>query len=244
MGELTAMLSFIIPAYNEETLIEATVKQLQVSAEALGRDYEIIVVNDASTDRTERVAEATGARVINVANRQIAATRNAGAANAAGDVFIFVDADTLVPVDTLRAAIRALENGAVGGGATIRFRGRISATARITTSLMQVPMRLGGMVGGCFMFMTRDAFEAVGGYDESYYASEEIWLARALRREGRFVILRQLTETSGRKLRQYGLLRLLGTLVKLALCGPKGMQRRAGLEVWYDDQREAEGQDD
>ena len=244
MGELTAMLSFIIPAYNEEALIEATVKQLRVAAEAIGRDYEIIVVNDASTDRTERVAEAAGARVINVKNRQIAATRNAGAASAAGDVFIFVDADTLVPVDTLRAAVCALENGATGGGATIRFRGRISATARITTSLMQIPMRLGGMVGGCFMFMTRDAFEAVGGYDESFYASEEIWLARALRREGQFVILRQFIETSGRKVRQYGLLGLLGTLVKLALRGPKGLQRRAGLEVWYDGQREARGQDD
>ncbi len=238
------MLSFIIPAYNEETLIEATVNQLQVSAEALGRDYEIIVVNDASTDRTARVAEAAGARVVNVDNRQIAATRNAGAASADGDVFIFVDADTLVPVDTLRADVCALDNGATGGGATIRFRGRISATARITTSLMQVPMRLGGMVGGCFMFMTREAFEAVDGYDESFYASEEIWLAKALRREGRFVILRQFIETSGRKLRQYGLLGLLGTLVKLALRGPKGMQRRAGLEVWYDGQREARGQDD
>ncbi len=238
------MLSFIIPAYNEETLIEATVKQLQVAAEALGRDYEIIVVNDASTDHTERVAEAAGARVINVKNRQIAATRNAGAANAAGDVFIFVDADTLVPIDTLRAALCALDEGATGGGATIRFRGRISATARMTTWLMQVPMHLGGMVGGCFMFMTRDAFEAVGGYDESFYASEEIWLAKALQREGRFVILRQFVETSGRKLRQYGLLGLLGTLARVALRGPKGLQRRAGLELWYDAQREAKGHDD
>ncbi len=244
MGELTAMLSFIIPAYNEETLIEGTVKQLQVAATAIGRDYEIIVVNDASTDRTAQVAEAAGARVVNVDNRQIAATRNAGAANAAGEVFIFVDADTLVPAATLRAAIRALENGAIGGGATIRFRGRVSAIARIMASLMQIPMHLGGMVGGCFMFMTRDAFEAVGGYDESFYASEEIWLAQALRREGRFVFLRQFVETSGRKFRQYGLLQLLGTAAKLALRGPKGLQRRAGLEIWYDAQREAKGHDD
>ncbi len=244
MGKLTAMLSFIIPAYNEEALVGDTVEQLRVATEALGHDYEIIVVNDASTDRTAQIAEAAGARVVNVDNRQIAATRNAGAANAVGDVFIFVDADTLVRVDTLRAAICALENGAIGGGATIRFRGRVSATARIGTSLVQVPLRLGGMVGGCFMFMTRDAFEAVGGYDESFYASEEIWLARALRREGRFVILRQFVETSGRKFRQYGLLQLLGTVVKMALRGPKGMQRRAGLEVWYDAQREARGQDD
>ena len=139
------MLSFIVPAYNEEALIEATVKQLQFSAEALGRDYEIIVANDASTDETANVAEAAGARVVNVDNRQIAATRNAGAADANGDVFIFVDADTLVPAATLRAALRALDNGAIGGGATIKFRGRISAVAHFTTAMLQLPMHLGGI---------------------------------------------------------------------------------------------------
>ncbi len=238
------MISFIIPAYNEEALIEATVKQLQVAAEALGRDYEIIVVNDASTDRTAQVAEAAGARVIDVGNRQIATTRNAGAANAAGDVFIFVDADTLVPVDTLRAAILALENGAVGGGATIRFRGQISRTARSTTAVIQLAMRFCKLVGGCFMFVRRDAFEAVRGFDESFYASEEIWLARALRRRGRFVVLGQYIETSGRKLRQHGLLGLLAAMMKLMVCGPNRLQRRDGLDLWYDGQREPDGADD
>ena len=244
MGELTAMLSFIIPAYNEETLIEATVKQLQVSAEALGRDYEIIVVNDASTDRTAQVAEAAGARVINVKNRQIAATRNAGAANAAGDVFIFVDGDTLVPAATLRAAIRALDNGVIGGGATIKFRGRISPAAHFTAAILQLPMYLGGVVGGCFMFMSRGAFEVAGGFDEAFYASEEIWLTMALRRRGRFVILPQHVETSGRKLRQNGVFQLLKSGAVLMLRGPAGVRKRDGLDLWYDGQREAHGADD
>ncbi len=244
MGELTAMLSFIIPAYNEEALIEATVKQLQVSAEALGRDYEIIVVNDASTDRTARVAKAAGARVVNVDNRQIAATRNAGAANASGDVFIFVDADTLVPAATLRAALRALDNGAIGGGATIKFRGRLSLAAHFTAAIVQQLMHLSGMVGGCFMFMSRGAFEAVGGFDEAFYASEEVWLAMALRRRGRFVVLTQHVQTSGRKLRQNGVFRLLKGGAVIMLRGPVGVQKRDGLGLWYDGQREAKGQDD
>ena len=238
------MLSFIIPAYNEEALIEGTVKQLQVAAEAIGRDYEIIVVNDASTDRTERVAEAAGARVINVKNRQIAATRNAGAAKAAGDVFIFVDADTLVPVDTLRAAIRALDNGAIGGGATIKFRGRLSLAAHFTAAIVQQLMHLSGMVGGCFMFMSRGAFEAVGGFDEAFYASEEVWLAMALRRRGRFVALIQHVQTSGRKLRQNGVFQLLKGGAVIMLRGPAGVRKRDGLDLWYDGQREEKGYDD
>ena len=244
MGELTAMLSFIIPAYNEEALIEATVKQLQVAATAIGRDYEIIVVNDASTDRTAQVAKAAGARVVDVENRQIAATRNAGAANAAGDVFIFVDADTLVPAATLRAAIRVLDNGAIGGGATIKFRGRLSLAAHFTAAIVQQLMHLSGMVGGCFMFMSRSAFEAVGGFDEAFYASEEVWLAMALRRRGRFVVLIQHVQTSGRKLRQHGVFQLLAGGAVIMLRGPAGVRKRDGLDLWYDGQREEKGQDD
>ena len=238
------MLSFIIPAYNEEALIEATVKQLQVAAEAVGRDYEIIVANDASIDRTAQVAKAAGARVVTVENCQIAATRNAGAASATGDVFIFVDADTLVPIQTLRAALRALDNGAIGGGATIKFRGQISTVARYATAILQLPMHLGGMVGGCFMFMSRGAFEAIGGFDDAFYASEEIWLAMALRRRGRFVILIQHVETSGRKVRQNGVFHLLKNLALMVIRGPEALRKRDGLDLWYDGQREASGADD
>ena len=237
------MLSFIIPAYNEEALIEATVKQLQVAAEALGRDYEIIVVDDASTDETAKVAKAVGARVVNVDNRQIAATRNAGAASANGDVFIFVDADTLVPAATLRAALRALDNGAIGGGATIKFRGRISAAGRFAAAMIQLPLFLSGIVGGCFMFMSRGAFEAVGGFDESFFASEEVWLTWALRRRGRFVTLNQQVQTSGRKLRQDSAFQLLKKVAILMLKGPAALRKREHLDMWYDGRREGKGAD-
>src|SRR5687767_8100970 len=113
-----SMISFIIPAYNEEALLARTLETLKESARSAldGLDHEIIVVDDASTDRTAQIAREAGARVITVEHRQIAATRNAGARSAQGDVFIFVDADTLVPASTLRAALEALRHGAIGGG--------------------------------------------------------------------------------------------------------------------------------
>ena len=80
------MISFIIPAYNEESLIEETVSQLKESADLLKLDYEIIVVDDDSNDRTAQLANAADAKVVQVKNRQIAATRNAGAKAAMGDI--------------------------------------------------------------------------------------------------------------------------------------------------------------
>ena len=73
------MLSVIVPAYNEELLIGRTLRALRAAGGALGQPFEVIVVDDASTDRTAAIAAEHGARVLSVHNRQIAATRNAGA---------------------------------------------------------------------------------------------------------------------------------------------------------------------
>src|SRR5688572_21460895 len=90
------MISFIIPAYNEELLLGRTLRALDDAARGLGEPFEIIVVDDASTDRTADVAREHGARVVSVNRRQIAATRNAGAREASGELLFFIDADTVV----------------------------------------------------------------------------------------------------------------------------------------------------
>jgi glycosyltransferase involved in cell wall biosynthesis len=231
------MISFIIPAYNEEALIGQTVRRLVDSADALGEPYEIIVVDDDSSDRTAELAREAGARVVSVKKRQIAAVRNAGAREAKGDMFIFVDADTLVPEPTIFDAYAAIQEGAVGGGALVEFDEAPRAAHWITRALIEVFGVL-GLAAGCFIFCRRDAFEAVGGFDERYFASEEVWISRALSARGRFVMVRSPVVTSARKIRHYGLVRLLGISTRLLLGGPRAVQRREGLGIWYDGQRE------
>ena len=86
--------------------------------------------------------------------------------------------------------------------------------------------------------LQRNYDAAVGGFDETFYASEEIWLSKALRERGRFVIVRHPVLTSGRKLRMNSALSMLATALVLLLKGPRSWQRRDGLDLWYDGRRE------
>ncbi len=159
------------------------------------------MVDDSSTDQTADIAVEHGARVVRVQHRQIAATRNAGALQAHGDVLFFVDADTLINEAVVKAAIESVQSGAVGGGCRFRFDGRIPLYARLLEAVMFEFSQVAGLAAGCFLFCTREAFERVNGFDAQLYAAEEIEMSRALRRLGKFVILRETAVTSGRKLR-------------------------------------------
>ena len=90
------MISFIVPAYNEETELPFTLAALRAATSGLSQPFEIIVVDDASTDATPEIAEQAGARVVSIHRRQIAAARNAGAHAAQGEYLFFVDADTRI----------------------------------------------------------------------------------------------------------------------------------------------------
>lgn len=233
------MLSFIVPAYNEGALIGATIDSIRAAAEAVGEPHEIIVVNDASTDRTADVARARGSRVIDVHKRHIAAVRNAGASAARGDVLVFVDADTLLPSATLRDAIRALNRGAVGGGSAVELEGRLGFVGWLWLKAFLMCWRPLGLAAGCFVFARRGHFEAVGGFDERYFASEEIWFSLAMKRRGRFVIVRHPVISSGRKVRMHSAWDLTKLSFRLLLGGPKFWQKRENLDLWYDGRREA-----
>ena len=100
------MISFIIPAHNEEQLLGITLASINRSASAAGESFEVIVVDDASTDRTAVIAMEHAARVLSVQHRQIAATRNTGARAARGEVLFFIDADTSVNPQAIREARR------------------------------------------------------------------------------------------------------------------------------------------
>lgn len=232
------MISFVIPAHNEEYLLSDTLSQLMAAINTVGQPSEVIVVDDASTDQTAAVGRAAGAQVIRQNLRKIAAVRNAGAQRAHGDRLVFLDADTRLPAGTLKAALTALERGAIGGGAQVRVMEPIGLAARGILSLWNVVSRVTCWAPGCFMFMHRDAFEAVGGFDEQYYVTEELFLSQALKKLGRFVILKEPVNTSGRKVRLYTTPQLAGRAFRILLSGPRGFRCNKGLDLWYDGRRE------
>ena len=233
------MISFVVPAYNEEKYLPATLDAIHAAARALGVEYEIVVSDDASTDATPAIARALGARVTTQENRQIAATRNAGAKAATGDILIFVDADTLVNEALVAEAVAALRAGAVGGGARVRLEPSSPGWARAFMVLFNILyFGIARFAAGCFVFCTRAAFEAAGGFDEAYYAGEEMLLSRALRRGGRFVILRNYVTSSSRKLDHHTPAEMFWIFAKLAAGGPAALRKRGPRTAfWYPDKR-------
>jgi glycosyltransferase involved in cell wall biosynthesis len=217
------LISFIVPAYNEEVMIGATVRALHASARALGERYEVIVVDDASTDRTADIAHGNGPRWCAQTCARSRRSATPARARRAGDLLIFVDADTLIPEAPLRAMLEALARGAVGGGARVRFdRHGIDAWKRwFGEAGCWLVFRL-GFAGGCFLFARRAAFEAAGGFDERYFASEEIHLKLALAKLGRFAMVPDAVITSGRKLRLFSAGQILRQLFRLATRGLAG----------------------
>jgi glycosyltransferase involved in cell wall biosynthesis len=231
------MLSFIVPAYNEERYLPATLAAIHASARELGIDYEVVVADDGSTDATARIAEEAGARVVHVHHRQISKTRNSGAREARGERLVFVDADTHINAPLLRAAIAALDDGAVGGGARPGFAAEAPAWAhRLIRSVVGF-MAFFRWSAGCFVFARRDAFEVVGGFDERHFAGEEIMLSRAMKRQGAFVILREGLLTSPRKLMARGPWETAWLVIRLLARGMGGVRTRDHAQFWYDGRR-------
>jgi len=214
------MLTFIVPAHNEEGWIGACLESIRATMETLAEPHEIIVVDDASTDATPRLAAQLGARVIRVEHRKVSAVRNAGARVAEGGMFFFVDADTQVNAPAVRAALAALRAGAAGGGCAPELNRSAPWWGRIILAFAVVAARLLRLVGGCFLFCTREAYQAVGGFSERLYAGEDIAFVKSLKRVGRFVVLGPRVITSGRKLEVARPWEVIRLLLRIAVRGP------------------------
>jgi glycosyltransferase involved in cell wall biosynthesis len=215
------MISFIVPAHNEELWLGKCLGSIRTAMATLAEPYEMIVVDDASNDATPRIAEQMGARTIRVEHRKISAVRNSGARAAAGEVFIFVDADTQVNPEAVSAALSVLRSGAAGGACVFEFDGGIPLWGRIIHRFGVTMGRFLRLAGGCFVFCTRQTYAAVGGFSEDLRAGEDLAFVQALKKVGRFVVPRPTVVTSGRKLSVVGPWEVVMLLVRIALRGPR-----------------------
>ncbi len=232
------MLSFIVPAYNEEHELPGALGSIHAAAHAADEPYEIIVVNDDSNDATADIAEAAGARVVNVHLRQIAAVRNAGARAAWGEIFFFVDADTRIAPVHVTAGLQALATGFAGGSARLALDSAVPFWARLFLRVFCTIYFAANLGVGAFMFMRRESFETAGGFDEQYFAGEEMYLTIALKKSGRFKILRDPITTSARKVRMHSGRHVFRQWAGMMLSGKRSLRRRDRLGLWYDGKRE------
>ena len=233
------MISFIVPAYNEEHELPDTLAAIHDAASCAAQPYEIIVVDDASTDATPKIAASAGAKVIPINRRQIAASRNAGGRAAKGEYLFFVDADTRINRAHVSGGIAALEDGCAGGGARVVMDGFIPVWGRMLLrgfSSVYFALNLGA---GAFLFTTRRNFDLVGGFDEQYFAGEEVYFSLELKKRGGFKVLREPVVTSARKLRMYPAKDFLRKFFGVIFRGPRGVRSRKRLSLWYDGKRES-----
>lgn len=195
-------LSIVIPCLDEAAGIVATLEALRPLRE---RGHEVIVV-DAGSDGTAELARPHADRVLR-SPRGRAVQMNRGARAASGDVLLFLHADTRLPPSAERAIRRGLEGtGRLWGRFDVRLSGR-RFCLRVIETLMSWRSRLTGIAtGDQAIFVTRERFQAVGGYRE-IPLMEDIELSRALRRLGPPVCLRERVVTSSRRWERNGVAR-------------------------------------
>lgn len=241
------LVSIIIPAFNEERLLGGTLSAVKAAAEPVFTgnqwQYEIIVCDNNSTDKTAQIASAAGAQVVFEPKNQIGRARNCGAAAAKGNWLIFIDADSQPNVELFRDVTTAIASSrALAGGSTVRLDIRHPAGAFIV-SLWNGISRGFRMLAGSFIFCEASAFRQVGGFSTELYVAEELDLTLKLKRLARargkkLVILhRHPLVTSGRKMHLYTSLEHGRFLLKAVFGGRRVLTNRETCHTWYDGRR-------
>ena len=231
--------SVIIPAYNEEHYLAATLMGLSLAMATVPERGEIIVVDNDSTDRTAEIARNHGATVIFEPRRQIAKARNAGAKSAQSQFLVFLDADTILPPPLLQKALVLLNMGThCGGGTLLDFDEKLPFLAGRLVQFWNWLSKTNRLAAGSFIFCLAEPFLAIGGFDESTYAGEEIFFSRRLRRWGnehnlRFTILDDHPViTSSRKFHWYSSLQIFLLLLMFTVF-PFALHSRSLCGFWY-----------
>lgn len=191
--DLMPKISVIVPAYNEQDYIEATLISLRSQTYP---NYEVIVVSNGSTDRTPEIARIFTPHVYELREKGVARARNFGAKKAAG-ILVFLDADTVAAEDLLEKVSLAVKEGYIGGKTRILpvEEGLFWNIFRVVDNLFDdwLFYKLGIpniFSYSPFVFCKKEYFEEVGGFPEDLVATEEIQLLKRLRKRGRIKFIK------------------------------------------------------
>ena len=239
-------ISVIVPAFNEEKLLGASLAEISSAAAAFqtrGWEYELIVCDNHSTDHTAAIARVAGAKVVFEPINQIARARNSGAAAATGDWLVFVDADSH-PSERLFAEVadKIASGRVLAGGVTIRLDEKLFV-AGLVTQFWNYSSRLMRLMAGSFIFVEAAAFRQVGGFSHELFAAEELELSQRLKKlaraTGRKIVIlhRHPIKTSARKMKLYTRRELAGFFLRSIFQHRKTIRDPQAAFMWYDGRR-------
>lgn len=190
IGDRVMKVSVVIPAYNEEKYLGATLESIQ---QLDRKPDEVIIIDGGSTDNTVEVAKRYGAIPITVPHRGIGFARQKGLEAASGDIVAFTDADTIVPHFWLTKIIESLSRPGVVGVYSEFSVPNGWLPYRLFTNVFQpiyIPILhfLGVSLapGQNTAFWKQKALEA-GGYPTDFKIAEDLEMARRLKKVGKLV---------------------------------------------------------
>ena len=206
-------ISVVIPVLNEENLLPDTLRSLRVQT---FKDYELVVVDNGSSDSTAQIAQQYGCRVVNEERKGVCFARQRGFEEAQGEIIASTDADTVVPADWLELIVRSFEDkpdqAAIYGDVLLRERKGLGQW--FAEAFFAYFLRLNHRLGrphfcGSNFAVRREVFHHAGGFkngDRFYAISEDVQLSLKLKTMGQVHFHKGLAvHTSSRRFRRGGL---------------------------------------
>lgn len=191
---------------------------------------EVIVADGGSTDQTAQIARGAGARVVHCTRKGRAVQMNAGASVAQSSVLYFLHADTLPPTSYVADILGAVESGFSSGCYRLQFdhdQWFLRANSWFTRFDVDL-FRFGDQS----LFVTREAFSVIGGFDESLIVMEDQEIITRLKRGGRFCLLKKAVLTSARKYLDNGIYRLQAVFLLIVVLYKLGCSQQRLLKVY------------
>lgn len=194
------LISIVIPAFNEENYLSGCLDSLQKQKTKIS--YEVIVVDNASTDETSKIARSYKVNVVYESRIGRSYARQAGFEQAQGKYVLGTEADCIVPPEWMERLYRVLDQGKYLG---VTGPGKINELSLIKQWCLNFgqPLccKIHNLLFGYYFFdgfnfgITKEAFQRVGGFNTSFTTFDEIELASRLARIGKICFLSDMVVT-------------------------------------------------